>query len=278
MKARFVLALAICGAQNVGAQSPNVHEQLEMAERDFQKATLERGVEGWSSFFADSGAQLQNTSRIIRGHSAIWELMGEFLASKTEKLIWWPVSSEVSAGGDMAYTFGGSGVVAADSTGKLTMNGRGTYLTVWRRQADGRWLVTADMGGQASPRALERAGDSASSKDIASIEQVRSWAITTKDTAAVEKIYSSDFLAISAKGALVDRRTILSSLLQINKWQRFRSDIVAVSVAGRTGIATGILYTFSDDMGETRTSFLHVYVHRNGHWVLVRGIAGAMKK
>ena len=58
-------------AEYAAAQKLGAQEQLELAERDFQKATLERGVEGWNSFFADSGAQLQNTSRIVRGHAAI---------------------------------------------------------------------------------------------------------------------------------------------------------------------------------------------------------------
>jgi ketosteroid isomerase-like protein len=275
MKTLFFFLLFSVSAYG-NAQTAN--EQLELAERDFQRATLERGVDGWNSFFADSGAQLQNTSRIVRGHAAIKELMGEFLASKTERLIWWPVSREVGASGDMAYTFGASGVVSADSTGQLTIAGRGTYLTVWRKQRDGRWLVTADMGGQARPAALAALADTAAVKAITNIELARSWAIQNRDRAEIEKIYAYDFLGISANGNVVDRTEFLSMLRSVNRGMRYRSDVTNVSVAGETGIVTGILYAFADNITEARSSFLHVYTRRAGKWVFIRGISNPMKK
>ena len=275
MKTLFFFLLFFVSAY---ANAQTASEQLELAERDFQRATLERGVDGWNSFFADSGAQLQNTSRIVRGHAAIRELMGEFLASKTERLIWWPISSEVGERGDMAYTFGASGVVSADSTGQLTIAGRGTYLTVWRKQRDGRWLVTADMGGQARPAALAALADTVVAKEIANIEQARSRAIQNRNRSEIENIYAYDFLGIPANGKIVDRTEFLPVLLSVNRGMRYRSDVTNVSVAGETGIVTGILYAFADNMTDTRSSFLHIYARRAGKWVLIRGISNAMKK
>ena len=276
MKLR-IACLTFCIATSANAQSPM--EQLELAERDFQRATLERGVEGWNSFFADSGAQLQNTSHIVRGHAPIRELMGDFLASKTDRLIWWPVATEVSASGDMAYTFGASGVVSADSTGALAIAGRGTYLTVWRRDKSGNWKVSADMGGQASARALERAADTAAARAVEKVEVARSSAIAARNRVELERIYSYDFLGIATNGAVVDRNAIIPVLLMTHG-TRYRSDVQSVSVAGATAIVAGVLHSFFDNLSEapTATSFLHVYVRRAGSWVFVRGLTSPLKK
>jgi ketosteroid isomerase-like protein len=273
------LAILAIVTSSAAAQRTQV-EQLELAERDFQRATLEKGVEGWNSFFADSGAQLQNTSHIVRGHAAIRELMGEFLASKTDRLIWWPVSSEISTSGDMAYTFGASGVVSVDSTGALSIAGRGTYLTVWRRDARGNWKVTADMGGQASARALERAADANAAQEIQGIERVRVGAIERRNVPALERIYSHDFLGITANGGVIDRSALFRGLRGVDQGFRYNSFVSNVSVAGETGIVTGVLHTIFDNLAQRQTdvSFLHIYVRRGGTWVFVRELTNPVKK
>jgi ketosteroid isomerase-like protein len=276
MKIKILSILTICLATAAHAQS-SPREQLELAERDFQRATLEKGVEGWNSFFADSGAQLQNTSRIVRGHAAIKELMGEFLASKTDRLIWWPVSSEVSASGDMAYTFGASGVVSADSTGHLVIQGRGTYLTVWRKQPEGRWLVTADMGGQANPRAVLRR-DSVLEREVLSVESARAAAIADKNRAALETIYSYDFLGVS-DGAVVPRDGFLSRIIgNSDQSVKYTTRDVSASVLGVSAVVTGVLEANRAGTRVVPTSFLHIYVFRDGRWVFVRGLSRPMSK
>lgn len=275
MKFKTIAALLFVVSARAASQSPA--EKLELVERDFQRATLERGVDGWNSFFADSGAQLQNTSRIVRGHSAIKALMGEFLASKTERLIWWPVATEVSEKGDMAYTFGASGAVAPDSTGKLTIEGRGTYLTVWRLQKDGSWKVTADMGGQTNARALERAADTAAAREITVIEGQRNDAVHKGDRAALERIYSYDFLGMRFGDSPLDRKTLIPQLLKNAGLTFSRPESLVVSVAGETGVVHGVFRSTGDEGSITRASILNIYVRRAGKWVLVRGISNQLK-
>ncbi len=275
MKFKMVMALMLFTSAGAGSQTPA--EQLELAERDFQAATLQRGVEGWNSFFADSGAQLQNTSRVVRGHAAIRNLMGDFLASKTQRLIWWPVATEISEKGDMGYTFGGSGTVSADSTGKLSIDGRGTYLTVWRLQKNGAWKVTADMGGQASAAALERAADTTAAKEITLLEAARVDAVQEANRAELERIYSYDFLGIPFGASPVDRKTLIPQLVQGSRLSLSRIEEVQATVAGETGIVQGVLRSTGDEGAITRTSFLHIYVRRAGKWVFVRGVSNRLK-
>jgi ketosteroid isomerase-like protein len=271
----MIAALASASAQVPAQDTPANRAKLELTERDFQRATIQKGVEGWNAYFSDHGAQYQNNSKIVRGHGAIRALMGDFLADTTALLVWWPISSEVAAREDMAYTFGASGVVARDSTGRLAISGRGTYLTVWSREKNG-WKAVADMGGNASPSALGRAGDPAASRAIAEIESTRNAAISSGSRATLERIYSFDFLAIQDR-RVRDRGEFLRALLQPVPGVHYTVQEQQASVSGETGIVAGVLYADRDKVRVSASSFIHVYVRRNGKWQLVRGVSATLK-
>ncbi|MBC7790043.1 MAG: beta-lactamase family protein [Anaerolineae bacterium] len=134
------------------ARVDSLREQLRQTELAFAAATAERGIEGWLSYFSDSGTQLLKTGRIVRGHAAIRELMTATLNNPKRRLLWHPTIVEVSPSGEMGYTYGPSEFVALDSVGRKTVLGCGTFMTVWGRQKDGRWKVLADMGSEAECR------------------------------------------------------------------------------------------------------------------------------
>jgi ketosteroid isomerase-like protein len=60
------------------------------------------------------------------------------------ELTWKPVKVEISAGGDMGYTFGFSSYKTKDTTAYTT------YCTIWRKQKDGSWKFIFD-GGNSIP-------------------------------------------------------------------------------------------------------------------------------
>jgi len=113
------------------------------ADRAFAQATKERGVDGWVSFFADSGVMVAPGHNIV-GRAAIRELMAAELGDTTHLLTWHPTGAEASSSGDLGYTVGRWERTARikDSTATL----RGTYVTVWRKQGDGTWKVVLDVG------------------------------------------------------------------------------------------------------------------------------------
>lgn len=76
---------------------------------------------------------------------------------------WAPDSAVVALAGDLAYTFGTNQFTAPDPTGRLvttapdptgtlvTTNGR--YITVWRKEPDGRWRCVMDYANPAPTEA-----------------------------------------------------------------------------------------------------------------------------
>jgi ketosteroid isomerase-like protein len=119
-------------------------DSLMQADRDFAVATAERGVDGWLSYFAPNGAMIVAGMGEVEGHDAIRELMGSFLSDSGPRLLWEPIHAQVGVGSDLGYTVGSSRREARDSAN--TLLGTGTYLSIWRRQADGTWKVERDIG------------------------------------------------------------------------------------------------------------------------------------
>jgi len=123
----------------------SVTESLLAVDRAFDSVVADRGVEGWVSFFADSGIQMPEGSGIVIGHDAIRRHMSGFFSDTKQKLRWVPDKAEASSDGTLGYTMGHWTLTVRDSTGQHAAY-RGKYLTVWRRQADGSWKAETDVG------------------------------------------------------------------------------------------------------------------------------------
>ena len=54
--------------------------------------------------------------------------------------------TEVAGSGDLAYRRGTFKITFTNPQTKQAENGAGTYLTVFRKQADGSWKVVEDFG------------------------------------------------------------------------------------------------------------------------------------
>jgi ketosteroid isomerase-like protein len=119
------------------------------ADRAFARAVAENGTEGWVMTFAADGMMF-NGSQPVVGHDAIRGFMGPAFDSGTFTLTWDPLDGEISASGDLGYTRGRWESRQTASDGSETV-GSGTYVTIWRRDADGQWRVTLDIGAPDVP-------------------------------------------------------------------------------------------------------------------------------
>ena len=110
--------------------------ELEEADLAFAADTGKRGVDGWVAAFDPEGGMMRKVGRV--DHAAIAEVMKPTLFGG--RLDWAPVASGKS--GDLGFTVG-----KASFTGAKPDDGwRSTYVTIWRRQADGTWKVLFDTG------------------------------------------------------------------------------------------------------------------------------------
>jgi ketosteroid isomerase-like protein len=119
-------------------------ETLRQLEADFLKATAERGSQGYLSYYADDAVEVPDGAPVIQGKQNIAKTMG-FLDDKKNQLIWTPAGADISASGDLGYTYGDYEFRSAGKDGKPVIS-HGKYTTIWKKQADGEWRVVLDMG------------------------------------------------------------------------------------------------------------------------------------
>ena len=121
--------------------------ELTASEAAFEQAVSERRLDGWVETFAANGMMIQPDGPVV-GHEGIRAAMAEAFADSTFQLAWTPDLVGVSDDGTLGYTTGryeSRRVVDGEETVL-----RGSYFTVWRRQAEGGWLVEAGMGTEPS--------------------------------------------------------------------------------------------------------------------------------
>jgi len=115
---------------------------LMQADRDFAKATAEKGVEGWMAYMAPGAVLLGAEPKV--GPDKIRATMTEELQPGAH-LTWEPTKADFIGDGDVGYTIGRFEFRATDKQGKATAF-KGTYMTTWQKQKDGTWKVIGDIG------------------------------------------------------------------------------------------------------------------------------------
>ncbi|MBV9879386.1 MAG: hypothetical protein JO180_02775 [Gemmatirosa sp.] len=122
---------------------------LVRAEGTFMRETDTRRVDGWVDAFVDDAASFAPRAPIGVGTAPIRAGMGRALGDSSVHVVWHPVYAEVARSGDLGYTYGYARWSSRDSTGKALPTSDSKYVTIWRRDAAGRWKVVADLGNEA---------------------------------------------------------------------------------------------------------------------------------
>jgi uncharacterized protein (TIGR02246 family) len=124
-------------------------EAVRQTDITFDRAVAERDLELFKSLVAPDAVFLGGAKS--EGREAIVEAWSGFFApDRTATLTWKPHTVEIANSGDLAYTLGDYESHSVQD-GDMVTTSVGTYLTVWRRQADGSWQAVADGGTPPQP-------------------------------------------------------------------------------------------------------------------------------
>lgn len=117
---------------------------LLQADKDFAKAAAARGAGGFLSFFAGDAAILPKNGAPITGLDRLGAAFRETWAQPGYSLQWTPLKAELAKSGEIGYTYGTYERRRMVDGKPVTETGK--YVTIWRRQRDGKWKVIVDMG------------------------------------------------------------------------------------------------------------------------------------
>lgn len=129
-----------------GSAADDVRQEVVCAETGFSRAAEARDRDRFLSF-VDPDARFV-AGRVARGRAEIGEAWAAVLEPGGPAMRWRPAVVEVSADGRLALSRGPYRAISADSDGKRVETW-GYFNSTWRKNAEGRWLVVFDSGGDA---------------------------------------------------------------------------------------------------------------------------------
>jgi ketosteroid isomerase-like protein len=138
MLVALAVALGALGGSRASAQTPDhLAEQVRQAERAFAATMAARDFAAFAAhvseeavFFGARGAQ--------RGRAAVLAAWRAYFEGSAAPFSWEPDSVVVLDSGTLAWSSG----PVRDASGRRI----GTFNSVWRLEADGRWRVIFDRG------------------------------------------------------------------------------------------------------------------------------------
>lgn len=126
------------------------HMLLETDRVWAQAAAFGDNAGGILAYWSDDARVAMAGQPILGGKAAIRQMVGTSLAVPGFHIAWTPDTAVVSGSGDLGYTVGTNALTVPESTGRVTTYS-GRYLTVWRRDADGRWRCVVDYSNPGPP-------------------------------------------------------------------------------------------------------------------------------
>ncbi|MBV9086118.1 MAG: DUF4440 domain-containing protein [Acidobacteriaceae bacterium] len=132
-------------AQQTGADQARA--AMLQTDRDFAKTGAARDLDAFLSFVADD-VRIFPEGAMATGKPAMRAMWEGGFKEPTWSIHWAPIAAEACASGDLGYTTGTYETRSQGSDGRPVVH-RGSYVTIWRKQGDGRWKVALDIGSAA---------------------------------------------------------------------------------------------------------------------------------
>ncbi len=123
----------------------DLQDQLFAADREFARAVADSGAPAWNARLAADVAKPGSGGLILlRGAVPVAANDKAIFADPSKLLVWEPTDAVPYADRVTGVTVGRYAMVRR-STRTDTLS-RGRYMTLWRRQADGKWKILLDTG------------------------------------------------------------------------------------------------------------------------------------
>ena len=160
MPAALALAVILAGCNQAAPPAPDTREADAQAIRDVETAWsasfATKDVDKVGVFWADDASVFMTDSPVLTGIAAIEAAMKPMAEDKNFSISFASTKVEVSKASDLGYTQGAYTMAMTGSKTKKVLTEKGTYVTVYKKQADGGWKAVADIFNADAPAAPEK--------------------------------------------------------------------------------------------------------------------------
>ncbi|MGA7836953.1 MAG: DUF4440 domain-containing protein [Ignavibacteriaceae bacterium] len=143
---------------NSGKDKKEMVEKSKMelinTDTEFYNISQQTGTgQAFIDFADDDAVMLRQDNHPAIGKQNIRKLY-KGKENNVSPLKWKPVKADVSEDGTMGFTYGNWEYAVRDEKGKIATT-YGNYVTVWKKQSDGKWKYVLD-GGNTTPPPLDK--------------------------------------------------------------------------------------------------------------------------
>ena len=160
MKAIFALCSAIVlviTMTGCNQAPPDTHDAdvkaINDLETQWNKDYAARDGDKIESYYTEDAVLMAPGGPAMNGKDAIHAGIKQMLSDQALTLQFQAARVEVAKSGDLGYSWGKYQMTMTDPATKKTMNDHGSYVTTYRKLADGRWKAVADIATSEVPPA-----------------------------------------------------------------------------------------------------------------------------
>jgi uncharacterized protein (TIGR02246 family) len=149
-----LMALLTLGCNQAAPDTRAADTQaLRDLEAGWNQDWASKDAEKLIAHYADDAVLMAPGVAAARGKDAIRKGLAEMVADPALSLKFQASMVEVARSGDVGYTQGSYTLTVTDSVSKKPITDHGSYVTTYRKQADGLWKAVADIASSEAPPA-----------------------------------------------------------------------------------------------------------------------------
>lgn len=269
------LAIVIGGAQG-SSEIPPALAAMADTERAFAAAARVKGIrDAFLEFFTDD-------AMFVPGDGLAKD---QLRSQKPEpfsvrELVWEPRTGDVAASGELGWLTGPGTFV--NHAGPDTTPRYSNYLSVWRKEADGRWRVFIDLGTRVNAPATFAPGftrfafegrytggeaQAAATASLIAADRALNEHVSTDGAAAA-------YARVLAPGARVHRQGVgaLEDRAALDWFERHAKAMSAATTTGESANSADLGYTYGryELTGQKPATYLRIWSRqRDGSWRVV---------
>lgn len=152
----IALAMTACNqAPAPMAAAPDTHDADVKAlgdnETQWNQDWAAKDADKIAAHYADDAVLMVTGTEPLNGKDAIRASLKQMVDDKALSLAFHATKIDVSKSGDLGYTQGTYKLTLTDPTSHKPIEDHGTYVTTYRKQADGSWKAAADIASSSTP-------------------------------------------------------------------------------------------------------------------------------
>jgi uncharacterized protein (TIGR02246 family) len=128
-------------------------QALKDNESRWNREYAAKDLEKVAAHYADNAVLIAPGMASVTGREEIRKVLKGMVDDPAMSLKFQAVRVEVSSAGDLGFTQGTYHMTMTDPASKQVIHDHGSYVTTYRKQADGSWKAVADIASSEMPPA-----------------------------------------------------------------------------------------------------------------------------